>query len=241
MILLLLSSGVTVSSIEWQSAAHIQKYGSRFKNVKSFNWGASDQFVKIANNASDASECDIYQFGVYTGGTMKAMHRKIKSYRKMWGFDSFQGLPEEIHGLHIEGKHWLAGAFSSKGALKYKSATGAMNHVKSQLVGNNELVMGFFNESLPRMDIAQTRKALVVDIDSDLYISAIQALEWLFKNNIAMSGTLFRYDDWNSGDQSWGEPKAHSEITKQCNVIWKQISINEFQVQTRDNCKSLNL
>ena len=42
---------------------------------------------------------DIFQFGVYTGRSMRAMSYELASrripWRRMWGFDSFEGLPRE--------------------------------------------------------------------------------------------------------------------------------------------------
>ena len=53
-----------------------------------------------ANGTSPACEGrDIYQFGVYTGRSMRAIRLFAKlnrlPFRKIWGFDSFQGLPAE--------------------------------------------------------------------------------------------------------------------------------------------------
>jgi len=225
-----------LSVIEWQSPKHEKVYGSRFKNVKTYGWNVHPTLVTLANKMDDAAQRDIYQFGVYTGGSMFSMHRKIKRYNTMWGFDSFQGLPQEEKGLQIEGKHWLPGGFSSKGALKADTPEDAMNRVKKYLNNSRvRLVMGFFNETLPAVSLSETRKALIADIDSDLYISAKQALHWLFYNNIATLGTLVRYDDWNR-NVTWGESKAHAEITQECRIKWKVVSGNSFQVESAETC-----
>ena len=215
---------------EWQSANHVAVYGHAFKNTKSFAWGASSTFVQRANDLA-AHDLDIYQFGVYTGGTMMSMHRRIKSYRRMWGFDSFQGLPEETKGLRIEGRHWRPGGFSSKGALGAKTPEEAMHQVTVKIGNPNAtLIQGFFNESLPKMDLSSCRPALLVDVDSDLYVSAKEALTWLFKHRIARVGTLIRYDDWNIGDPSWGEAKAHKDISDEFGVTFRSFRRNEFEV-----------
>eukprot|EP00966_Prymnesium_polylepis_P024512 564690-Prymnesium_polylepis.3 len=39
-----------------------------------------------------------YQFGVYTGGTMRSIAKKVRGFGHLWGFDSFTGLPEETEG-----------------------------------------------------------------------------------------------------------------------------------------------
>ena len=167
--LLILCAVFSTVAQEWQSPNHVAKYGRAFINTKEFKWGASQALVKRANQlASD--EQDIYQFGVYTGGTMTHMNIRIKSYRRMWGFDSFEGLPPETYGVRIEGKHWLPGGFSSKGALKAKTPEEAMRRVAAKLDNPKAtLVRGFFNNSLPTMDLSACRPALLVDIDSDLY------------------------------------------------------------------------
>ena len=50
-----------------------------------------------ANGTSPACEGrDIYQFGVYTGGGLAKIAKHLTNYRRLWGFDSFEGLPEEV-------------------------------------------------------------------------------------------------------------------------------------------------
>ena len=59
-------------------------------------------------------------------------------------------------------------------------------------------VPGYYNESLTE-ELYSTggfQPALLVDLDCDLYISTIQALEWLFKHRILRVESVVRYDDW---------------------------------------------
>lgn len=222
-------------SQEWQSADHAKKYGNAFIGVKEFGWGASEAFIRRANELA-TSELDIYQFGVYTGGSMKGIHKRIGVYRRIWGFDSFEGLPKESRGVRLEGKHWLPGGFSSKGALKARTPEEAMQRVYTKLQNPKAmLIKGFFSDSLTALDLSSCRPALIVDIDSDLYISAKQALTWLFKHKIARVGTLIRYDDWNAGDPSWGEPKAHKEISIEFGISFHMIRGNEYEVTAVHN------
>jgi hypothetical protein len=78
-----------------------------------------------------------------------------------------------------------------------------------------------------------------VDVDSDLYLSAIQCLSWLFRLRLMVPGTLLRYDDWHdlpNGTPLWGEMKAHAEITKRFRVTWVPLNRSyrksEFQVHS---------
>ena len=43
--------------------------------------------------AAARRELDVYQFGVYTGGSMASIARRIRGFGHLWGFDSFAGLP----------------------------------------------------------------------------------------------------------------------------------------------------
>ena len=73
-------------------------------------------------------------------------------------------------------------------------------------------------------------------MDCDLYISSIQAMEWLFANKLVAPGTVFGYDDWYSKpclqfkastevrrvsseiEQFGGEARAHVEIARKYKV-----------------------
>jgi hypothetical protein len=219
---------------QWQSENHTSIYGPQYKHQKEFGWKITRMFHNRIRQLSAVNyEYDVYQFGVYLGGSMKHMHNKVRFYHHMWGFDSFKGLPAETPGIKIEGNHWLPGAFSSEGALKQSNSTNARRIVEKILARVNvrsTLIEGFFNESLPRMILSNFRRALLIDIDVDLYISAKQVLDWLFKNKIATAGSLIRYDDWNSGDTSWGEPKAHAEIVSIYKVKLRRFGWNEYEV-----------
>jgi len=58
------------------------------------------------------------------------------------------------------------------------------------------LVQGFFSDSLTPELARQLRPADIVDVDSDIYISAYQALDWVFTHKLARRGTLIVYDDF---------------------------------------------
>ena len=259
----------------WQQpGSHNQRYGNIFNESKNFRaWDTSKAFDEAIKSTATAEQ-DIFEFGVYTGGHMHIMARRVPTWRHMWGFDSFQGLPPEQPGLQVEGKHWSRGAFSASDAmgvwdqnkllkkLRHKigrtlacieSAIQAilpaslllllsydLTHVVAD--PNVTLVPGFFNESLPRLNVADFRPALVVEIDSDLYVSAKDALTWLFRSKLMQPGTLVRYDDWPyvpEGTPMWGEMKAHFEVTEQFRVKWRRQATepkgsdwraNEFQI-----------
>ena len=87
-----------------------------------------------------------YQFGVYTGGTIGSISRKIGNFGHLWGFDSFVGLPEETTGQMLEGKHWRVGGFSAADALGKYDADALLRHI-TEFIGrpNTTLIRGYFN------------------------------------------------------------------------------------------------
>ena len=74
----------------WQQGnKHCGVYGNAFKDAIYLPWFHSPQVETYINWNPAASKRDIYEFGVYTGNTMKEMARLLPS-RKLWGFDSFR-------------------------------------------------------------------------------------------------------------------------------------------------------
>jgi hypothetical protein len=131
----------------------------------------------------------VYQFGVYRGASMYL-------YRRWWpealllGFDSFAGLPAERVG-EVRRATWVAGTFGIGGE------TGIVQRLQHDLgSSSSRFFRGFFNETLTPRLASSLPQATLVDIDSDIYRSAFEALDWLFEHRLAGAGTLVAYDDW---------------------------------------------
>lgn len=188
---------------------------------------------------------DIYTFGVLDGGTMRAWH-KFMPFNRQWGFDSFKGLPPESPKIDSKYYHplWPVGAFKSQ------LSTDAARYKFLQTIGGEgqaSLILGFFNESLtPTLSKEHgMRKAAVIDIDADLYVSAHKALDWVFASGLAKKGTLIVYDEFTEeGGQGLclGECRAHTEIGQKYNVKFTQVSGQDFvdHYDTGDTACSLN-
>ena len=84
----------------------------------------------MARDSELHSHCarrDMYQFGVYTGrslkGTTQALRAKNVRYHTFWGCDSFQGLPEEDaseqRSSHSKGE-WQTGTFNAADMFKVR-------------------------------------------------------------------------------------------------------------------------
>lgn len=124
-------------------------------------------------------ERDIYQFGVFTGGGLKKIAASARNCRRIFGFDSFEGIPpesqEESESWHNGKKykvHFLEGGYSAAAAFNDSSLRSVMGRV-AQYVGHTDrvtLIGGYFNETCN----AQTQRkhqmqpALYVDMDADI-------------------------------------------------------------------------
>ena len=135
----------------------------------------------------------------------------------MWGFDSFLGLPSTEE---VVPHTWQRGAYSSD----------PRRNLIRQLGPAVGFIAGFYNESLRDDGIVSfhgLEPARYVDIDVDLYGSAFDALDFMFRNGLMVQGTLLGYDDWwvlpclNKSVQSpldAGEGRAHREIATKYDV-----------------------
>lgn len=174
------------------------------------------------------SDGDLYQFGVASGRTLKKLLRIYN--RTSWGFDSFVGLPTESKGESIlmhktaPALSWQAGAFSSRGRIP----------TKWDFSGHDvHFISGMYNMSLTGdLPIRRNmRPAVLIDIDTDLYSSAFEALIFMFASKLVVPGTVITYDDWwaipcvaNSGYVlSMGEAKAHAQIARRYRVVFRCI------------------
>jgi hypothetical protein len=111
----------------------------------------------------------ILEFGVFNGESIS----EISSYteRKVYGFDSFEGLPESWYGME-------------KGSFITSPPT---------VPENVELVVGWFDQSLPGFLTEHTENVAFVHIDSDLYSSAKYILNTL-KDRL-VPGSIILFDE----------------------------------------------
>lgn len=206
----------------WLSSQHDEHYGKNFKMRDVSYWGGSRKLKNLVNMAASL-ELDVYQFGVYTGGTMNGIGKSLRGFGHLYGFDSFVGLPPETAGEPLEGPHWRPGAFSAADAMESYSLEALLGRVMRRVARQNTtLIPGFYNESLTASLRRRYRfqPALLVDVDVDLHSSAMQCLSWMFESGLIVPGTYIRYDDWRNMRQQHGEARAHREITALYNVSW---------------------
>ena len=225
----------------WQKNDHINSYGNSFKNVKDFGLTLPEDVITKLKKKSSMDR-DIYEFGVYTGGSMRDIVKLCKNknikFNNLWGFDSFEGLPNEdslmIKQGQTEGKHWKKGAFSAADALDEYNYEKLLKTIDNKInYERTGYIKGYFENVLTSELILSLpfQKAIFIDIDVDLYKSAYECLDWLFKNKLINKGTIIRYDDWRGTDE-WkgGESLAHKQITEKYNIKCNRLHQNIFEI-----------
>ena len=221
---------------EWLSASHDKRYGKAFKMRHVGYWGGTHALVKQANALASKSK-DVYEFGVYTGVTMRDMAKRVRGFGRLYGFDSFTGLPNETSGERLEGPHWNPGGFSAADALGEWNLPSLLARLKAKIgYDNTTFVPGYYHETLTSAlrRAHPFQPALLVDIDVDLHLSAVECLTWLVEQRLLVPGTLVRYDDWRNMRQRGGEARAHREITRRFNITWRNLRNRKGELNSRE-------
>lgn len=190
---------------------------------KSFNTSKKSRRNKHLLDAlkSNAISGHVMEFGVWQGKTISLIGKHF-SQLKVWGFDSFVGLPEPWFTKSTqEGPSHPAGKFGLDG---------------KELVSlpNVELVAGWFSDSIPVWKEQNSGNICFLHIDCDLYSSTATVLTLL--NDRIVPGTVIVFDEmypWADYDQYdlWeqGEFKALGEWIANCNREFVPLFRSEHQ------------
>ena len=143
--------------------------------------------LEIAPQAGMALE-----FGVAAGRSLTVIAEARK--REVYGFDSFRGLPEDYR------PQVRAGAF-------------AVDRLPS--VDGAELVVGWFDDTLPAFLDAHPGPVDFVHVDSDLYSSAVTVLSLvgprLRAGSVLVFDEFFNYPGWENHEfRAWQEYLART-------------------------------
>jgi len=186
------------------------------------------------DGGTDCRDRDLYTFGVYTGASVKFWLDRLAAMKvehgRSWGFDSFEGLPEEAEGVELEGNEWKPGGFSAADQFGVYTFGEVRRKIEAHLgpahASRCEWVKGFFSEALTTTLRRERgmQPALLIDVDVDLYISAVQCLDWCLAQGVIVPGTIVYYDDVEvvKADKG-GELRAHAEMTAKYGVTWRHV------------------
>jgi hypothetical protein len=133
----------------------------------------------------------VMEFGVYQGLTLKIISDHFYN-QTVWGFDSFEGLPEPWFMMSSQsGPRHPAGRF----ALDKKELSVVVDQFAKR---NVKLAPGWFNQSIGPWMNDNPGSVAFLHIDCDLYSSTLDILNLL--NDRIVPGTVIVFDEmypWN--------------------------------------------
>ena len=132
---------------------------------------------------SQAGEGLYLEFGVYSGKTINQI-ADLKKDRIIYGFDSFEGLPET----------WRSGFEAGK----------FLKDILPEVRDNVTLIKGWFDETLPSFIQEHNELCAFLHIDCDLYSSSKTVLDYLagriVKGTIILFDEYFNYPGWKHNE-----------------------------------------
>jgi hypothetical protein len=155
----------------------------------------------------------VLEFGVFSGTTITFIANKLP-HARVFGFDSFEGLPE---------------------AWRDEFDKGSFACNMPEVPGNVELIKGWFNMTLPSF-VAEHRdeKIKLLHVDCDLHSSTNTIFSEL-KNQIG-AGTIILFDEYfNYPGWELHEQRAFHEYCKGTGIIYEYSGLvpNHQQVAVR--------
>ena len=153
----------------------------------------------------------IFEFGVFEGESINLLS-KLCPQAKIYGFDSFEGLQENMSGYSL-----IKGHFNLLGVLPK--------------VGKNvSLVKGWYKDTIKEFLVeTDLKRVSLLHLDSDTYESTIFVLENL--SDLIKPGTVLIFDDF-FGIIGWENhgPKAWAEFSNSKELNYKYIGFTNMQV-----------
>lgn len=183
------------------------------------SWSEDSEWGKRAYNALARVECeyvtrllmeirdqqiagDIAEFGIFEGWWINFLHQiseQIGLPRRVYGFDSFQGLSDP-HPEHDQA-FWKKGQYT----CSYEQVC---RNVQVASRPRIKLVKGFFEKSLRSAEALVAEKFAYVRIDCDIYLPALDCLRYLGPR--LADGAILVFDDWPH-ERGCGEQRALEE------------------------------
>lgn len=146
------------------------------------------------------------EFGVCSGTTINYISKFTND--KIYGFDSFEGLPEK----------WRDGF--DKGMF-------TQNGILPRVNGNVELVKGWFSETLPNFIQTHNKKISFIHMDADIYSSTKYVLnilkDYIDNDCIIVFDEMLNYPGFDGNN---GELRAFYEFITENKVDYEWIGMN---------------
>ena len=163
-----------------------------------------DELMKFAFGQAP-KEGLVVEFGVANGASLR--HLAGLTPRRVHGFDSFGGLPEDWSGTREK-----TGAFTQRGKLP-------------KVPANVTLHPGWFNETLPGFIAANPGPAAFIHVDCDIYSSTVTIFEALRerigRGTVILFDEYFNYPGWRAH-----EYKAFQEFIASTGLAYEYIGVS---------------
>jgi hypothetical protein len=128
-------------------------------------------------------EGDLAEFGCFNGGHVARMSELVPT-RKVWAFDTFEGMPDRDFNPEIDAENPPGKFTPEHDVLAYLAQ-----------FPNIQVCKGRYADTLSSIP-AGTKFALVY-LDCDYYLSHVQVFQYLKEHNHIYAGTIFVFDDYN--------------------------------------------
>lgn len=168
-----------------------------------------DNFSLLTHSIDLARNDGLFlEFGVFKGTTINFIASLTKN--TVYGFDSFQGLPENWRDEF------------EKGTFKVEKVPKVKNNVK--------LIEGWFEDTLPSFVNSNVKNCAFIHIDCDLYSSTKTVFKYLnkkiTKDTVIVFDEFFNYPGWKGG-----EYKAFVEFIENNNLEFEYIGYCRYHEQ----------
>ncbi len=170
------------------------------------------EFLNVLKENNKEGIGDYLEFGVFNGTSLACMFHSLEEVgftdTRLFGFDSFAGLPATA--ADDDDHNWYPG--------QYRMNLGfAKRYLTKQKIDWKRVVLvkGWFKDTLNEKTIKKykIKKASVIMVDCDMYISAKLALD--FCSSLIENEAVIIFDDWHSDnldEKNLGEKKAFEEF-----------------------------
>ena len=160
----------------------------------------------------------VLEFGVYKGTTLNHLADRLPD-DTIYGFDSFEGLPEA----------WAGNRYSTRNFNRHGKPP--------EVRGNVELVIGWFNETLGPFLQKHDAPLSIVHIDCDIYSSTNTV--FLELESRIQDGTIIVFDEYfNYHSWQLHEYKAFMELIERTGLEFDYIGYSGAEVSVRMKTRS---
>lgn len=160
---------------------------------------------------------DIFEFGVFTGNSLRFISKHCPN-KKIYAFDSFEGLPEAWPGVR-----------SNTHKKGHFNVHGNIPNIDNQ---NISYIKGFFEDTLPSFVKNYDNKISMIHIDCDIYSSTKTIFHYMKpyikQNTILLFDELIGYQDFEIN-----EIKAWIEFIEETNLTYKYLYSAKEQVSLK--------